>query len=114
MKARFAEVPEAIQNTLEVAEKCNVEIESANCITRFFIRRNILLAKAICVICWPRDFTNVRLARAGGWEEFIIDRLEDPRASRLTSRRPYAPIMSNMLNPLPGERAGVRACSHPE
>jgi DNA polymerase-3 subunit alpha len=27
MKARFAEVPEAIQNTLEVAEKCNVEIE---------------------------------------------------------------------------------------
>src|ERR1051325_10047547 len=27
MKARFAEIPEAIQNTLEVAEKCNVEIE---------------------------------------------------------------------------------------
>jgi len=27
MKARFAEVPEAVRNTLEVAEKCNVEIE---------------------------------------------------------------------------------------
>jgi len=27
MKSRFAEVPEAVQNTLEVAEKCNVEIE---------------------------------------------------------------------------------------
>jgi DNA polymerase-3 subunit alpha len=27
MKARFADTPEAIQNTLEVAEKCNVEIE---------------------------------------------------------------------------------------
>jgi len=27
MKARFAEVPEAVTNTLEVAEKCNVEIE---------------------------------------------------------------------------------------
>ncbi|HEY5915135.1 MAG TPA: DNA polymerase III subunit alpha [Verrucomicrobiae bacterium] len=27
MKARFAEVPEAVQNTLEVAEKCNLEIE---------------------------------------------------------------------------------------
>ncbi|MEY2466128.1 MAG: polymerase subunit alpha [Verrucomicrobiota bacterium] len=27
MKARFTEVPEAITNTLEVAEKCNVEIE---------------------------------------------------------------------------------------
>src|SRR3954463_4973959 len=27
MKARFAEIPEAIQNTLEVAEKCNLEIE---------------------------------------------------------------------------------------
>ncbi len=26
MKARFAEVPEAVRNTLEVAEKCNVEI----------------------------------------------------------------------------------------
>lgn len=27
MKARFADVPEAVKNTLEVAEKCNVEIE---------------------------------------------------------------------------------------
>ncbi len=27
MRARFAEVPEAIQNTLEVSEKCNLEIE---------------------------------------------------------------------------------------
>jgi DNA polymerase-3 subunit alpha len=27
MKARFAEIPEAVLNTLEVAEKCNVEIE---------------------------------------------------------------------------------------
>ena len=27
MKARFADTPEAIRNTLEVAEKCNVEIE---------------------------------------------------------------------------------------
>ena len=27
MKARFAEVPDAVQNTLEVAEKCNLEIK---------------------------------------------------------------------------------------
>ena len=27
MKARFAEIPEAVTNTLEVAEKCNLEIE---------------------------------------------------------------------------------------
>src|SRR5215813_15642010 len=27
MKARFAEVPEAVQNTLEVAERCNLEIK---------------------------------------------------------------------------------------
>src|SRR5256714_8817120 len=27
MKARFAEIPEAVQNTLEVAERCNLEIE---------------------------------------------------------------------------------------
>jgi DNA polymerase-3 subunit alpha len=27
MKARFAETPEAVRNTLEVAEKCNLEIQ---------------------------------------------------------------------------------------
>jgi len=27
MKARFAEIPEAVKNTLEIAEKCNLEIE---------------------------------------------------------------------------------------
>src|SRR5215831_1506684 len=27
MKARFAEIPEAVQNTLEVAEQCNLDIE---------------------------------------------------------------------------------------
>ena len=27
MKARFAEMPEAVKNTLEVAEKCNLEIK---------------------------------------------------------------------------------------
>jgi len=27
MKARFAEAPEAVQNTVEIAEKCNLEIE---------------------------------------------------------------------------------------
>ena len=27
MKALFHEIPEAVQNTLEVAEKCNVEIQ---------------------------------------------------------------------------------------
>ena len=27
MKARFAETPEAVKNTLEVAEKCNLEIK---------------------------------------------------------------------------------------
>jgi DNA polymerase III subunit alpha len=27
MKARFAEVPEAVRNTMEVAEKCNIEIQ---------------------------------------------------------------------------------------
>ena len=27
MKARFAEMPEAVRNTLEMAEKCNLEIE---------------------------------------------------------------------------------------
>ena len=48
MKARFADTPEAVKNTLEVAEKCNLEIDSANCISRFLRRRNISRAKVIC------------------------------------------------------------------
>ena len=51
MKARFAEVPEAVLNTMEIAEKCNLEIkfpkDTHELHTRFFIRRRISRAKVI-------------------------------------------------------------------
>jgi len=61
MKARFAETPEAVKNTLEVAEKCNLEIQvdAKVCISRFFIRQNISRAKVTCGSGWPRDCSGV-------------------------------------------------------
>ena len=80
MKARFAEVPEAVQNTLEVAEKCNLEIEFGKLhypvfyppehYTREGYLRH-LLAEGL------RKRYGIR-ARAEG-QEFIVESLEDPR-----------------------------------
>ena len=80
MKARFAEVPEAVRNTLEVAEKCNVEIEFGKLhypvfhppehFTRDGYLRH-LLAQAL-----PTRY-GIH-ARAEG-HEFIVERIEDPR-----------------------------------
>ncbi len=80
MKARFAEVPEAVQNTLEVAEKCNLEIEFGKLhypvfhppehFTREGYLRHLLL-----------DGLRKRYgihARAEG-DEFIVERVDDPR-----------------------------------
>ena len=80
MQARFAEVPEAVQNTLEVAEKCNVEIEFGKMhfpvfhppehFTREGYLRH-LLAEGL------RKRYGLH-ARAEG-HEFVIERVEDPR-----------------------------------
>ncbi len=80
MKARFAETPEAVQNTLEVAEKCGLQIEFGKLhypvfappehFTREGYLRN-LLAEGL-----KRRY-GIH-ARAMG-EEFIVDRLEDAR-----------------------------------
>ena len=80
MQARFAEVPEAVQNTLEVAEKCNVEIEFGRMhfpvfhppehFTREGYLRH-LLAEGL------RKRYGLH-ARAEG-HEFVIERVEDPR-----------------------------------
>ena len=80
MKARFAEVPEAVQNTLEVADKCNVEIEFGKLhypvfdppehFTRDGYLRHLLT-----------DGLRKRYGihtRAEG-HEFIVERVEDPR-----------------------------------
>ena len=79
MKARFAEIPEAVRNTLEVAEKCNVEIEfnqlhyplfhpPGNTSREAFLRQ------------WLVEGLRSRYtihARAEG-EQFIVEGIEDP------------------------------------
>ncbi len=80
MKARFAEIPEAVTNTLEVAEKCSVEIEFGK--SKFpvfhppehFTREGYLrqwivegLAKRYGIV-----------ARAEG-KEFIVESVADPK-----------------------------------
>jgi DNA polymerase-3 subunit alpha len=80
MQARFAEVPEAVQNTLEVADKCNLEIEFEKLhypvfhppehFTREGYLRH-LLADGL------RKRYGIH-ARAEG-HEFIVERVDDPR-----------------------------------
>jgi DNA polymerase-3 subunit alpha len=79
MKARFTEVPEAVQNTLEVAEKCNVEIEFGKLHypvfhpPEHFTREGYLwhlLAKGL------HNRYGIH-ARVEG-REFIVERVEDP------------------------------------
>jgi DNA polymerase III subunit alpha len=80
MAALFAEIPEAVKNTLEVAEKCNVEIEFNKLhypvfdppehFTREGYLRHILadgMRKRYGLQC-----------RAEG-QDFIVERLEDPK-----------------------------------
>jgi DNA polymerase-3 subunit alpha len=80
MKARFAEVPDAVLNTREVADKCNLEIEFGKLHypvfhpPEHFTREGFLrhwLAEGLY-----RRYT-IR-ARAEG-QEFIVEGIEDPR-----------------------------------
>ena len=80
MKALFAEVPEAVRNTLEVAEKCNLEIEFGKLHypvfhpPEHFTREGYLrqlLAEGL------RKRYGIH-ARAEG-DEFVVERVEDPR-----------------------------------
>src|SRR5262245_32050693 len=81
MKARFAETPEAVQNTLEVAEKCNLEIEFGKLhypvfhppehFTREGYLRH-LLAQGL------RTRYGLH-ARAVG-TDFVVDHVEDPKS----------------------------------
>jgi hypothetical protein len=67
MKARFAETPEAVKNTLEVAEKCNLEIEFGKLHYPVFIRRNISRAKVFAQMARRRFVPPLRIhARAEG------------------------------------------------
>jgi DNA polymerase III subunit alpha len=89
MKARFAEMPEAVRNTLEVADKCNVEIEFGKLhypvftppehFTREGYLRH-LLADGLC----KRYGLH---ARAEG-QEYVIEGIDDPK--RLPTYQPVA------------------------
>jgi DNA polymerase-3 subunit alpha len=90
MKARFSEAPDAVSNTLEVAEKCNVEIEFNKLHYPLFdppghISREAFLRQ------WLAEGLHARYtiqARAEG-KEFIVDGIEDP--ARLPALPPPAP-----------------------
>jgi DNA polymerase-3 subunit alpha len=82
MKTRFVETPEAIQNTLEVAEKCNLEIEFNKLHYPVFqppehFTREGYLRKLLAEGLHKRYGIH---ARAEG-EEFVVERVDD--ATRL-------------------------------
>src|ERR1700691_2466862 len=79
MKARFAETPEAVKNTLEVAEKCNLEIEFGKLHfpvfhpPEHFTREGFLrqwLAEGL--------FRRYTIHAEAGGKEFIIEGVDDP------------------------------------
>ncbi|HSY10246.1 MAG TPA: DNA polymerase III subunit alpha, partial [Candidatus Dormibacteraeota bacterium] len=79
MKARFAETPEAVTNTLEVAEKCNLEIEFGKLHYPVFhppehFTREGYLRKLLAEGLHKRYGIH---ARAEG-HEFVVEKIEDP------------------------------------
>ena len=80
MKARFAETPDAVKNTLEVAEKCNVEIEFGKLHYPVFhppehFTREGYLRKLIAEGLFRRYTIH---AKAEG-KEFIVEGIDDPQ-----------------------------------
>ncbi len=107
MKARFAEVPEAVLNTLEVAEKCNLEIEFGKLHYPVFsppetFTRDGYLRHLIAEGLLQRYGLH---AQAQG-QEFVIERVEDP--GRLPTFNPPPGVPKHGANGLaestpPGE-----------
>jgi DNA polymerase-3 subunit alpha len=82
MKARFAEVPEAVKNTLEVADRCNLEIQVDGKSLHYPIfsppehfTREGFLRKWLAEGLFRRYTIH---ARSEG-KEFIIDGIDDPK-----------------------------------
>jgi DNA polymerase-3 subunit alpha len=87
MKARFAEVPEAVKNTLEVAEKCNVEIQFGKLHYPVFqppehFTRDGYLRQQLVEGLARRYGLHARAEGA----EFVVERLEE--TSRLPTYKP--------------------------
>jgi len=80
MKARFAETPEAVKNTLEVAEKCNLEIDFGKLHFPVFnppehFTREGYLRKLLAEGLLKRYGIH---ARAEG-EKFVVEKIDDPK-----------------------------------
>jgi DNA polymerase III subunit alpha len=79
MKARFADTPEAVKNTLEIAEKCNLEIEFGKLHYPVFappehFTREGYLRKLLVEGLFRRYTIH---ARAEG-KEFVVEGIDDP------------------------------------
>jgi len=93
MKARFADIPEAVKNTLEVAEKCNLEIEFGKLHYPVFhppehFTREGYLRKLLAEGLFRRYTIH---AKAGG-KEFVVEGVDDP--ARLPTFLP--PVAANV------------------
>jgi DNA polymerase-3 subunit alpha len=90
MKARFTDLPEAVPNTLEVAEKCNVEFDFKTLHYPVFtppehFTREGFLRKWLAEGLFTRYTIH---ARAEG-QEFIVEKVDDPK--RLPTFDPQNP-----------------------
>jgi DNA polymerase-3 subunit alpha len=113
MKARFSETPEAVLNTLEVAEKCNLEIEFGKLHYPVFdppehYTREGYLRKLLAAALHLRYGIH---AQAQG-EEFIIEKIDDAR--RLPTFKPTEAQTGAPQSPIqdladPAVAAGVKA-----
>jgi DNA polymerase-3 subunit alpha len=106
MKARFADTPEAVKNTLEVAEKCNLEIEFGKLHYPVFhppehFTREGFLRQWLAEGLFRRYTIH---AKAEG-KEFVVTGIDDPkRLPTFKSNEPLTPSLS----PPGGERVADR------
>src|SRR6266853_213168 len=80
MKARFSEVPEAIENTLEVAEKCNLEIEFGKLHYPVFDPLDHFTREGyLCQLLAEGLKRRYGITARAEGEEFVVERIEDAR-----------------------------------
>jgi DNA polymerase III subunit alpha len=93
MKARFSEVPEAVRNTLEVAEKCNLEIQFDKLHYPLFhppgnATREAWLRQLLVEGLERRYTIHARSEPAG----FVVSGMDDPRKLPNASQDPALPV----------------------
>ena len=110
MKALFHEVPEAVRNTLEIAEKCNLEIEFGKLHFPVF-QPSEHFTREGCLRQFLVEGLRKRYgihARAEG-KQFIVERVEDP--SRLPTYSPESVGQASRLPSSEGAQEGSKQSS---